>query len=127
MGRSKGAKELEGGQLGRNLTAAFLKEGCLKRKGGRKDIPETWILLKCYWVNLYLIPSNLITTPPRNTHTQSFEMNRRFVFMEGKYRVIPQRFSLSDFCVSINLISSKPGLKRRKALELARKNSRSFS
>lgn len=117
MGRSIGTKELKRGQLGRNGMAVFA-EGRLPEDlgGGWGEIPNIWILLKCYWMSLSS-PSILISP----THTDL----RHRKFAKGK-GVIPQRFSISDFCVSVTLIGNKPVLKRRKGLKLARGNNRFF-
>lgn len=67
MGRSRGAegpisvqKLKEDRPSWQKRNGYLLKEGCLKSKGGRREISEGWILLKHY-SNLYCVPSTLIT------------------------------------------------------------------
>lgn len=81
-----------------------------------KEIPETWILLTCYWVDLLYSINSDKWPQQTQTLTHSFEMNGRFAFIGKKYNSL--EISIFDFCVSINLVSSKPLLKKkRKGLE----------
>lgn len=56
MGRSGGTRELKGDRLGRNGMLAFA-QGRLPEDqgGGYREVPEMWVLLKCYWASLYSI------------------------------------------------------------------------